>query len=68
MGSGFCRQQNNLNPGVTSALISLLNKRVAILPDQCDEPAAFCLLGFHKSYPKLRLLQMLKLFVFTFLK
>lgn len=53
---------------VTSALTSLLNKRVALLPTQCYESTAFCLVGFYKNCCKLPLLQMLKLFVFTFLK
>lgn len=63
-GSRLCRQQTNLN----LCYVCLLNKRVALLPAQCYESTAFCLVGFYKNCCKLPLLQMLKLFVFTFLK
>ena len=66
--SGLFRQQNAWKPSVVSALATLLNERVSLLPAQCCEPAACCLLDFYKSWPNLHLLPTLKLFVLILLE
>lgn len=49
VSSGLCGQQNTLNPGIAAASSTLVTDRVSLLPAQCWEAVAFCLLGFDKK-------------------